>query len=132
MSYLLDTHILLWARLEPNKLSNIHKVILQSPVDQKFISTVTIWEISLKFSLGKLDLGNHSPEEFMESAYNLGFQVLSPSPEQFASFHLLPQTLRHKDPFDRMLIWQAINSKLTLLSNDQKLASYKLHGLAIG
>ena len=86
----------------------------------------------MKFLLGKLDLGDHTPEELMLGAYDLGFQGLSPSSEQFASFHKLPRVLRHKDPFDRMLIWQAVESKMIFLSSDKELPSYKIHGLQVG
>lgn len=131
MNYILDTHILLWTRLEPNRLSKPQRSILESSIDRKFISTLTIWELSLKFSLGKLDLSGHTPEEFMSSAYKLGLQVLAPTPDQFASFHRLPKNIAHKDPFDRMLIWQAMQSDMCLVSSDTKLAAYEIHGLIL-
>lgn len=131
MSYLLDTHVLLWARLEPNKLTAAHQAILRDPAVPKYISTLSLWEISLKFSLKKLTLGTHTPEEFLESALQLGLQLVEPTADQFVSFHRLPAVVRHKDPFDRMLIWQAMQSKLTLVSTDKQLAAYKLHGLSL-
>ena len=131
MSYLLDTHILLWSRLDPSKLTPAHQTILRDTTAQKLISSLSIWEISLKFSLGKLTLGGHTPEEFLDSARKLGFQLVEPTPDHFASFHRLPKVLTHKDPFDRMLIWQAIQDKLTLLSSDKLLPEYKLHGLLL-
>jgi PIN domain nuclease of toxin-antitoxin system len=131
MNYILDTHILLWTRLDPSRLSKSQRSILESSADLKFISTITIWELSLKFSLGKLDLGGHTPEEFMSSAYKLGLQVLPPTLDQFASFHRLPKNVAHKDPFDRMLIWQAIQSDMCLVSSDTKLAAYEVYGLTV-
>jgi PIN domain nuclease of toxin-antitoxin system len=131
MNYILDTHILLWTRLEPRRLSKSQRSILESSADLKFVSTVTIWELSLKFSLGKLDLGGHTPEEFMSSANMLGLQILPPTPDQFASFHRLPKSIAHKDPFDRILIWQAIQSDMCLISSDTKLAAYEVHGLIV-
>jgi PIN domain nuclease of toxin-antitoxin system len=131
MNYILDTHILLWTRLEPSKLAKPQRSILESSTDRKFVSTLTIWELSLKFSLGKLDLGGHTPEEFMSTAYKLGLQVIAPTPDQFASFHQLPKNIAHKDPFDRMLIWQAIQSDMCLISSDVKLAAYEVHGLTL-
>ncbi len=56
---------------------------------------------------------------------------MSPEPEQFASFHQLPVVFGHKDPFDRMLIWQAIQSGMTFLSQDSKLSEYYIHGLKL-
>jgi PIN domain nuclease of toxin-antitoxin system len=131
MNYILDTHILLWTRLEPGRLSKPQRSVLESSADLKFVSTVTIWELSLKFSLGKLDLGGHTPEEFMSSADKLGLQIIPPTSDQFASFHRLPKNIAHKDPFDRMLIWQAIQSDMCLLSSDTRLAAYEVHGLTV-
>src|SRR5580700_7850419 len=106
--YLLDTHSLIWSLLDPEKLAKSHQDILRSTEVRKFFSGISVWEISLKFQLGKLDLGGHTPEEFLAAAIDLGFQVVSPGPEVFASFYRLKLTQIHKDPFDRMLIWQAL------------------------
>jgi PIN domain nuclease of toxin-antitoxin system len=129
--HLLDTHVLLWARLDPAKLTKAHKAILQNTETKKVISSISIWEISLKFALGKLDLGGHSPEEFLQSAINIGLEVVSPEPSVFASYHRLSQIPEHRDPFDRMLIWQSIQSQMTLLSSDSKLSLYKPAGLLV-
>src|SRR5580698_1276976 len=101
--YLLDTHILIWSLLDPARLTRPHQDILRNTEVRKLISGISIWEISLKFQLGKLDLGGHTPEEFLVAAMDLGFQVVSPGPEIFASFYRLKLTQTHKDPFDRML-----------------------------
>jgi PIN domain nuclease of toxin-antitoxin system len=129
--FLLDTHTLLWSRLDPAKLNQAHKDILGDTSAQKFISTISIWEISLKFALSKLELGGHTPEEFLSTAKELGFSVVSPESEVYASFYRLKPIIDHKDPFDRLLIWQAINSNLTLLSYDQKLSQYRPQGLRL-
>ncbi len=131
MSYLLDTHTLLWLRFNPNRLPSTHRQIIESPIIQKYISSISVWEISLKFGLGKLDLEGLMPEEFLQTAKDLGFSILTPLPEQFASFDRLPKVLKHKDPFDRMLVWQAIQDNLTLLSSDGKLPDYNIHGLLL-
>ena len=131
MKYLLDTHILLWTRLDPDKLTASQRTILSDHNTQKYISSLSMWEISLKYSLGKLTLGSHTPEEFLTSLLSLRLEVLEPTTEQFASFYRLPTVIGHKDPFDRMLIWQAIQSNVTLLSADRKLADYRLHGLLL-
>lgn len=129
--YLLDTHTLLWSRLEPSKLTNLHQEIICSRDEQKLISTISIWEVSLKYSLGKLELGGHTPEEFLSTAKEIGFQIMAPMPEYFASFYRLKPIPGHKDPFDRMLIWQAIQSNLTLLSSDTDFPKYKPEGLRL-
>ena len=132
MKYLLDTHTLIWARLDPQRLSRSQLNILSSSDKQKYISTISIWEISLKFSLQKLSLGGHTPEQFLETALTLGFKIINPSSVQYASFYNLPKSIKHKDPFDRMLIWQAIQSQSILLSSDKKMADYKINGLLLG
>ena len=129
--YLLDTHILLWSRLEPTKLSKSHQAIISSHDEQKFISIISIWEISLKYSLGKLELGGHTPEEFLHTAQEIGFQLTTPEPEYFASYYQLKSIQGHKDPFDRMLIWQAIHESMTLISSDSALPKYKPEGLKL-
>jgi len=129
MKYILDTHILLWARLSPDKLSSSHRSILESSDAEKYISTVTMWEISLKYSLGKLDLGGKTPEEFVSTIYKMGVKWITPTEQQYASYYLLPKNDKHKDPFDRMIIWHAIQSGLILLSSDKKISEYKIHGL---
>jgi len=131
VSYLLDTHTLLWLRLSPEKLPEAHQEIIADARMPKIISTITVWEISLKFAIGKLDLGGNNPEEFLRSAVHLGFQVMAPESTQFASFYQLAHVTGHKDPFDRMLIWQAIQNNLTLLSHDRQLPNYKPHGLML-
>ena len=131
MSYLLDTHILIWSRLAPDKLSKTQQTIIASDHEQKLISTATIWEIGLKFGLGKLELGGHTPEEFLRTSVELGYQIVAPRPEDFASFYRLPTASGHKDPFDRMLVWQAIQNGLTLLSHDPKLSTYQADGLKV-
>lgn len=131
MKYLLDTQILLWARLSPEKLTKDQQDILTSSPEEKFVSLVSIWEISLKYSVGKLNLGDHTPDEFVSSMYKLGIKTITPTEKQYATFYLLPKVLKHKDPFDRMIIWHAIESGLTLISGDKKMQSYKVHGLKL-
>jgi PIN domain nuclease of toxin-antitoxin system len=129
VNYLLDTHVLLWFGLDPERISSKQRAIIDGRDAMKFISSISIWEISLKFARGKLSLGRHTPEEFLESALSLGFHIISPDPGQFASFHKLPSVVGHKDPFDRMLIWQAIQSDLIFLSQDRQLPNCDIHGL---
>jgi PIN domain nuclease of toxin-antitoxin system len=131
MTYLLDTHILIWALLDPDKLSKIHQDILNDISKHKFISVISVWEISLKFGLGKLELGSHTPEEFLVVATRLGLHTVSPEPSTYASFHNLKLNPLHKDPFDRMIIWQALQDGLTLVSYDSKMSQYKPQGLKL-
>jgi len=77
-----------------------------------------------------LELEGISPDEFPEFANKMSFELLSLSAEDAASFYHLPP-ITHKDPFDRMLIWQAIREKMVLISEDSKIAAYKGYGLKI-
>ncbi|HUD06860.1 MAG TPA: type II toxin-antitoxin system VapC family toxin [Candidatus Saccharimonadales bacterium] len=131
MNYLLDTHTLLWARFSADKLTNTQRAIIESGQEEKFISSITVWEISLKFSLGRIELGGRTPEEFIAGIHGVGIRVITPTPDQYATFYLLPKMAGHKDPFDRMIIWHAINSGLALVSSDTKMPSYKIHGLRV-
>ena len=74
MKYLLDTHVLLWLRLDPEKLNPEHKKIIESSENEKFVSAITLWEISLKYALGKLELGEHTPDEFLAGIYKIGLK----------------------------------------------------------
>jgi PIN domain nuclease of toxin-antitoxin system len=131
MNYLLDTHVLLWLRLSPDELKKAQKTVIESSEEEKFISSISVWEISLKFSLGKLDLGGHTPDEFMAGIHELGIKVITPTPEQYATYYLLPKIDGHRDPFDRMIIWHAMQSGVTLISSDQQLHQYSKHGLKV-
>jgi PIN domain nuclease of toxin-antitoxin system len=128
VNYLLDTHSLLWAAFEPRRLGLLARQTLKNPESSVHVSSVSFWEISLKFALGKLELHNCSPESLPEAAGRMGFTLIPLDPETAASFHRLPRT-PHRDPFDRMLIWQAIQQGLTLVSRDKDVADYAQYGL---
>lgn len=123
MNYLLDTHALIWAIKERKKLSHTVIQVLENADNSIFVSAISFWEIALKFSVGKLELRNILPEEFPDAAIQIGFQLISLSPNESASHHRLMLT-DHKDPFDRMLIWQAIQRNLVFISNDNNIAQY--------
>jgi PIN domain nuclease of toxin-antitoxin system len=131
MTYLLDTHILLWTLFTPGKLSNEICHVLESAIDQKIISGINLWEISIKYSLGKLDLGALNPDQLLLHIKKSGFEITDVSPAIMASYYRLPKKDNHKDPFDRMLIWQAIESGYTLISHDQNIQQYVKDGLKL-
>ena len=130
MNYLLDTHTLIWAIKDPKKLSSTAIQVVQNADNSIFISAITFWEIALKFSIGKLELRNILPDEFPGISLQLGFQLISISPDESASQYKLPVT-NHKDPFDRMLVWQAISRNLTLISKDDRMLLYVDAGLKV-
>lgn len=130
MKYLIDTHIFLWSLFSPEKLSRRVAKIIKEPGNRIFVSTITFWEISLKFSLNKLELEGITPDELLEFANKMSFELLNLSAEAAASFYHLPR-ITHKDPFDRMLIWQAIREKMVFISKDRKIADYVAYGLKV-
>jgi PIN domain nuclease of toxin-antitoxin system len=130
MKCLLDTHTLLWLLFEDEKLSERAKDTIKNPDNEIFISVVSYWEISLKYALGKLEINGITPEELPQKAKETGIETLEISEEEASSFYKLPK-IKHKDPFDRLIIWQAINRKITLISKDKPIKEYQKFGLDI-
>jgi PIN domain nuclease of toxin-antitoxin system len=128
VNYLLDTHTLIWAITEKDKLSPQVNRTFTDPNNTFSVSIISFWEISLKFSTGKLGINGILPEELPELSLKTGFQLISISLEEAASYHKLIQT-NHRYPFDRMLIWQAIQRNLTLITKDDDLKQYQTAGL---
>ena len=118
MKLLLDTHILLWW-LDANPLLSREAIaLIREPENTIFVSAVTIWEIRLKQSLGKLDL----PPNFLDRLASEGFENLPLTAAQTTAVAQLAWI--HRDPFDRMLIAQAQAENLVLLTADEALAGY--------
>lgn len=129
MNYLLDTHTIIWSLFETRKLSKKANDIILNLNNAIFVSSISIWEIALKYSLNKLTLPDTTPEELIEIVQRSGFHTTPLMPSIASSFHKLP--LLHKDPFDRMLVWQAIQENCTLISKDAELTVYKKYGLSL-
>jgi len=128
--YLVDTHIFLWSVISPKKISRkIHKILYDLELT-KYISTVSFWEISLKFSLNKINLVGILPDELPDIAKAANFDILDLDVKTASSYYKLPKT-NNKDPFDRMLAWQAIHLDFQLLTKDTTFAGYKDQGLKI-
>lgn len=130
MKGLLDTHVFLWAVFSPEKLSAAVRPLIKDVNNSLFVSTISFWEISLKYGMGKLELQGCSPENLPEVASAMQLELLHPSAEELASFHRLPR-LTHKDPFDRLIIWQALQKQLQFVSKDQRLSEYQSLGLKV-
>ena len=126
---LVDTRVLLWALNDPARLpAGIAAVLADSDVDV-FFSPVSLWEVAIKQSLGKIDLAGHSPEELLAVTLRSGFVPFEITAQICASSHRLPQ--RHQDPVDRLIVWQAIQSGMPLLSADRALEAYAEDGLQL-
>jgi PIN domain nuclease of toxin-antitoxin system len=129
MAWMLDTHALIWALFEPDKLGRKARAILTDSANEVLVSPLSYWEISLKSGLGKLTLPETDPAEISGAAHQLGLIEEPLDPEILATFHRLPYAPDHRDPFDRLLIWHSIRRKHTLLSRDRALPFFKAHGL---
>ena len=131
MKYLLDTHYVLWSLFFPEKINKKIKQIFENDEDIKIVSDITFWEISLKYSIGKLELSNTNPEEIYDKVIESGFVVDDVDTKIMISYYQLPLKSEHKDPFDRLLIWQSIMNDYTFITADRKIEDYVQNGLKI-
>lgn len=131
MKYLLDSHVILWLAYVDHKLSEVAKKILLDPKNEIFLSAVSFWEIGLKFQSGKLDLKGHNPE-LLKAGFDqyFDFEELDLNMEDSLTIYQLDASI-HKDPFDRMLIWQALSHGLTFITADENIKRYREIGLKV-
>jgi PIN domain nuclease of toxin-antitoxin system len=124
MSYLLDTHIALWALLDDPRLSALARSYITDPKTSVCVSAASIWEIAIKHALGhkRTDAMPISGEQALDLFGQAGFSLLPITAKHAATVAALPPL--HHDPFDRMIITQAIAEGLVLLTSDSKLPSY--------
>jgi PIN domain nuclease of toxin-antitoxin system len=121
MNYLLDTHTFLWFLDGNNNLSGNARRIIENTGNSKFISIASIWEIAIKMNLGKLKL-DFKLEELKEEIIKNNFEILPLDFEHLITLSTLEEF--HKDPFDRILIAQAISEKQTIISKDSNFSLY--------
>ncbi len=122
MSRLLpDTQMLLWAARDPHRLAPAAADLLEDGENDVCFSLVSLWETSIKFSLGREDF-NMPPGVLREALLRLGFVQLPITSDHVIAVSKLP--LIHRDPFDRLLVAQAQFEGLTLMTTDKKLAQY--------
>jgi PIN domain nuclease of toxin-antitoxin system len=128
---LIDTHVLLFALASSKSLSVTATDFLRDRQNEAFVSVVSFWEVSLKVSLGKLSLSGISPDEIPGYALSMGLTFLPLAADTACTFHQLPKIGKHRDPFDRMLVWQAIREDLVLVSRDRAMSAYETCGLSL-
>jgi PIN domain nuclease of toxin-antitoxin system len=121
MRLLLDTHVLLWALGEPARLSAETQTLLEDPTNEVMFSAANIWEIAIKAQLGRADFVVR-PEEIAQAARNTGFTELPVRADAAAQVVDLP--LHHRDPFDRLLVAQAMVEPMRLYTADPLLPPY--------
>src|SRR6266576_56405 len=118
---LIDTHIFLWMRTSPRRLSAREQDAIKT-ASARYVSVVSLWETGILMSLRRVA----NDRLFLVPA---GFELLSILPEHCAALSSLPQ--RHRDPFDRMLIVQAQTENLVLITRDRAIAAYRSAGLSV-
>jgi PIN domain nuclease of toxin-antitoxin system len=114
---LIDSNALIWATSRPAELSPAARRALQDPND-RFVSIASMWEIAIKVSLGKLSL----PGDLTAALDIIAAEALLIAPRHISRVQTLP--FHHRDPFDRMLIAQAIEEGLTIVTRDRELEAY--------
>lgn len=121
MRVLLDTHVLIWALAEPGKLASEIRLIMEDPENEILFSAASIWEIAIKAQISRIDF-SLQPNDIAQAAVDSGFAEL---PVRAASAALVAQLpLHHRDPFDRLLIAQAISEPVRFFTVDAMLARY--------
>ena len=121
MRLLVDTHVLLWAIAEPERIPASIRDRLESSDNEVFFSAASIWEVAIKQQIGRLHLPV-TPEDLAKAAVRMGFEELPVTAAHAAGVSRLP--LHHRDPFDRLLVSQAIHEPARFLTVDQALSLY--------
>jgi len=123
MKLLMDTHTLLWYVENNQKLSSLVSTLLEDTSNDLYCSIVSFWEIAIKLGKGKLSLQNpfHDLEDILKQ---IGIEILPIIFSDTECYLSLPQY--HNDPFDRMLIAQAINNSLVIASADSAFDAYSI------
>lgn len=123
MRLLLDTHALIWTLDDDPRLGRAARGLIAGEAEEVVVSAVTLWEIAVKHALGRMPMGaGHAHDVCLAS----GFRLLSLTPAHARLLPELPFRPDHRDPFDRMLLVQAMGEGLTLMTEDAKLAGYGL------
>ena len=121
MKLLLDTHLLLWAAGQPERLSPAARTLLEDPLNELLFSAASLWEVAIKRSLGRPDF-QVDPRLLRRGLLDNGYGELPVMSEHAVAVEGLP--LIHKDPFDRILIAQSIVEGIALVTTDPLVARY--------
>ena len=121
MKFLLDTHFVLWVPVDSRQISSAARRILLDPASQFVFSVSSIWEIAIKKGLGRADFP-HDPRDMRRRLMENGYDELSIESRHVVMVDSIPPI--HKDPFDRILIAQAMVEGITLLTADPVIAKY--------
>jgi PIN domain nuclease of toxin-antitoxin system len=130
MTYLVDTHIVIYALYGSPLLRPQIDSLITDPENTILVSAVSFWEIAIKNAIGKFRMEGITMDDLPAFCEQLGFTAIPLTPQEASSYHRLPLTA-HKDPFDRMLVWQALQRGIPLISRDRRLSCYESTGVRI-
>jgi PIN domain nuclease of toxin-antitoxin system len=122
VTFVVDTHVLLWYVAEDPRLSQLAIRLLEDTNNRVIISIASLWEIAIKTSTGKLNVGAPFREFVAENVTSLGIDVLEMKLEHLEAVSALP--FHHRDPFDRLIIAQCLTENLPLLTDDGFVDAY--------
>lgn len=126
MNLLLDTHALIWFITLDKNLPTKTKSIIENTDNRCWVSIASLWEIGIKHSLGKLNI-EIGLNELFKIIEQSGFEILTINPQH--TLVVASLSFHHRDPFDRMLVSQAISDKLTIVTKDSILKQYAVKTL---
>jgi PIN domain nuclease of toxin-antitoxin system len=129
MKLLLDTHTVLWSIGKSNELSEKAIQEMKNTNNEILVSAVSLWEIALKYNIGKLIMDSLDIKKIPGYCEEMGFELIPLEPVDALNSWSLPHNNIHKDPFDRMLIYQCIKNGYIFVSKDTKIEIYKKDGL---
>jgi PIN domain nuclease of toxin-antitoxin system len=125
VNYLLDTHVLIDLLTEPRRVGRSVRSMLEDPANDVVVSAATAWEMAIKASVGRL----RSPDDLEAELSREGIGTIDITMSDALTAGALPR--HHYDPFDRMLVAQAVNRQMTLVTRDAMLAAYDVLLLAL-
>ena len=124
MKLLLDTHVWLWMGLAPERLGRKTRALLEDPENDLALSVASAWEIILKYRRGKLELPMEAPEYIRTRLRRSGASMLAIALDHVLALASLDE--RHRDPFDRILVAQALSESRSLVTADPRLLDYPI------
>lgn len=124
MNYLLDTNVFLWWSENTSMLSAQASIICNNPLITRYLSLASIWELQIKVQLGKLPISKPLPTLIADQININGLRLLPIHTEHIFQLDQLP--MHHRDPFDRLIIAQALHEKMMVLSSDEILTQYPI------
>lgn len=124
MTVLLDTHTCIWFWEADPRLSRTAEAVVADPTNVKLVSPASPWEVAIKVGLGKLAVSGGYPGYFRRNMLRTGFVWLPATDDHHARVAVLPQFPKHRDPFDRLIVAQALVENIAVVSIDPKFDPY--------